>query len=206
VERLKPGSFCLYVYQDDQHGGNQWNATFFFDDVRDALAYLRAAEIPRSLFFFLVSSEAEMEELREAEHYLTDELIQAAIEDGEEVDGGFKERALHVLTMIDRALENDTVSREQFEPIRAAYNEFTPRMPVNTVILEFGNVVQILNHEDVRPSLEELAQDAEDDSEDEDAQGMAKLDRLIETGTFDDNNEEHLELAGVFLDSITPLE
>lgn len=184
-DNLKPGKFCMHI---SDSGGqmpcvSSVEVTGFLDSARDALAYMRFAEIPHILEWD--SGIRSEEPLKSAESYLSN------------YDPADAKQILELLALIDSALASDEVTSDMFLQITELFNQTFEDTNPSFQILAWGSLTELLSD----PYFSEVLDDAEDGGEEDDLQSFKVLSDLLASDQFDENNEEHLSLAREFLES-----
>lgn len=181
---LEPGKFCVHMCDE---GGQMpcrtiVEATGFFDNAKDALAFYRFAEIPRILHW---DRRIREDRIVEAEFY----LLNYDVESSKYLE--------ELLELIDDAIVSEDLTKELLSDIREKYNDFFCETEPENQIFAWGSLGEILRascfDEGFVEDLEEEAKEGEDMS-------STALKELMDTGAFDENNSEHLELARGFLE------
>ena len=183
--KLVPGNFCLHV--SDTGGPPPCRTTVqgtgFFDDALDALSYYRFAEIPRILHW---DSRVRTDEIQEADFYLS------------KYDDDKKRSIVDLLQLIDEALISVNISKEQLGVIRVMYNDLFSKTEPENQILAWGSLGEILRSSCFDEGFKENIEEEADMEPDDKYSTMLK--ELLNTGSFDESNNEHLDLARYFLE------
>ena len=155
-----------------------FHVTSIFDSASDALAYYRFTEIPRILSDESVDTKEYV--FGNAEDYLKNwnELVV---------------RRIHkVLEMIDDAIKMNKTDKDTLTLISHVYNEIIGRISGESYILAWGEIPQFLQC----VQFDETYHLAINEDKDENA---VKLLDLLTCNAFNENNENHMELAKEFL-------
>ena len=181
---LEPGKFCVHMCDE---GGQMpcrtiVEATGFFDNAKDALAFYRFAEIPRILHW---DRRIREDRIVEAEFY----LLKYDVESTRYIE--------ELLELIDDALASKDITEEILSDIREKYNDFFCESEPENQILAWGSLGEILRascfDEGFKEDMEEEADEGEDLS-------STTLKELLDTTAFDENDRKHLEMSRVFLE------
>ena len=182
--RLAPGSFCMHI--SDAGGASmscysQVELTGYFDNANSALAFIRFVQIPRILDMEVGTNKGLFEV---ADAY----LLRCAPDQMGRVD--------RLLGLIDRALIAGVVSPKELALIRVEFNAtFCDTNPM-IEILAWGNVVETLESDYF---TEKFSDDLADESE-EDEKPSVVLKGLLDSGSFNEKNSEHLSLTKNFFE------
>ena len=187
LERLTPGRFCV-AYSDA--GGESMACCSsvvvvgFFDDAKDFLGFLRFAEIPRVLDLDTDANRDPFPDVADA--YIL------------KYEGEDRDRIDHLLGLIDRSLKADMISTPDLSVIHHAFNQAFESTNPEVQILAWGSLAEVLSSEHLEEDFEEAM--VEEEEEDENGRPGTMLKGLLDTGGFDESNEEHLDLARGFLE------
>jgi len=189
LDRLAPNRFCV-AYSDV--GGesmacySEVKVLGFFDDAQDFLGFLRHAEIPRVLDYDTGINREPFPDV--ADGYLLD------LEDEP------RNKVDRILALIDRSLRSPMISGSELSTIRDEFNEAFSSTNPSVQILAWGSLADVLSSDHLEEEFEEAM--VEEEEEDEDDRPGTMFKGLLDTGEFDENNDEHLALARGFLERL----
>ena len=187
LERLTPGRFCV-LYRDAGGGSmacySALQVVGFFDDARDFLGFMRFAEIPRVLDLDTDTNRDPFPDVADA--YLL------------KYEGEDRERIDRLLGLIDRSLKAEMISASELSTIRDDFNEAFSKSNPSVQILAWGSLADVLSSDHFEESFEEGM--IEEEGVDDDDRAVNMLKALLDADQFDENNDEHLALAGDFLE------
>ena len=151
---------------------NETEVTGFFDSPQDFLGFLRFVKIPEILDF-------DTETYRKPFPGIADFYLG-------KYDTDKKNQIDRLLGQIDKYLISGTITREQLsiilDDVNSAFLTTNPQFQ----LFAWGNVVETLTSPYFKESEEDIS---------------PELDELLDSGTFDENNEFHLDLARSFFES-----
>ena len=183
LDKLAPGRFVVLYNSGGQSGAcySELQVVGVFDDARDFLGFLRFAEIPRILDF-------DTGTLREpfpdhADAYLL------------KYEGDEREKIDHLIGIVDRSLASETIPTSQLCVIRDVFNSIFSSTNPQVEIVAWGSLAGILRSDAIREAFEEGVE------EERDEKPSTELKALLDAGEFAENNEEHLAVARLFLNS-----
>ncbi|MFC1953918.1 hypothetical protein ACFLWR_07340, partial [Chloroflexota bacterium] len=161
--------------------------TLFFDSLKDALAFLRWFLLPESI-----------------DHLREDDLHDYQLSEIEEILSKYSDRAAlaiqmrELISLVDSALTDiQEPSIEQVEAILDIFNDFVGSFSLQHEIVTSGSPIKLLNSPYFTTLLDE---ELEEDEENETSRKSAReLKRLLNSGTFQLDNVDHLEIAAHFL-------
>ena len=181
---MPESSVCTYLIRVEKCLAFQaWRLRDSLTAHRDALAYIRFAEIPHILEWD--SGIRSEEPLKPAEAYLS------------AYDESDAKQILELLDLIDRALTSDEITSDMLLQIRELFNQAFEQTNPAFQILAWGSLTETLSD----PYFSEALEDAEQDESDETSQSLKVLKDLLTSRQFDENNELHLSLAREFFES-----
>lgn len=175
-----PHKFVVYVCEEA--GFAQAVMVFWtpavFDSPKDVLAHYRFAQIPRLLKWDCSPDEDDSPE--NAEYYLN------------EYDSKSRKQIHDILNIIDNALMSEEVTVEILSSIRELHNKlFDAEKEICHQIIVWGNLTHVLKALFARHAEE---YEPHEDDPDEVLKG------LLDSGEFDEDNDDHLSLAKIFLE------
>ena len=180
LKLLAPGRFCLHI---SDAGGESMacyssvELTGFFDNDMDALAFLRFAEIPRILDCDTDTNRDPCPDVADA--YLL------------KIEADERERIDHLIGLIDRSLKAEVISASELSLIRERFNEAFNSTNPQVQILAWGSLAEVLASDHFQEAFEE---DMEQEV-DEDEKPSTQLKALLDSGEFNEHNDQHLALA-----------
>jgi len=167
--QLKPGKFCAHVCDcggESMASLSEVEITGYFDSRVDFLGYLRFVKIPEVLDFDTKTNRMPFPAV--ADFYL------------ERYETDKRNQIDLLLGKFDKYLISGTVNNEQLSVVLDDFNATFLSTNPEFQLLAWGNVAETLTSAYFKESEEEIS---------------SELIELLDSGSFDENNESHLDLA-----------
>jgi hypothetical protein len=212
LDNLGPGKFCLRLYDYDEKGSSATASTLVFEDVFDAIGFIRFKQMA-----VILDSDSKTKSPEDSYKYPEEYL--------EKYEGAEKKKFKKIIDAFDAVLKASKPDKDSLEDLRIDFNHvFARTKPVNEIqawgrlrdYLDFECFEEVLKgekpEEDEDDNVKEKKYRNLDGDEDEaeisymqndenvEEECHSELKELLNSDKFDDHNEEHIILAINFLE------